>query len=45
MFETFSAAFDRKIFYVEGNGYLEMDDSAYATVAKQLNPAVRWWAE
>lgn len=43
MFATFERAFDQGIFYVDSNGYLEMDDEAYAVLAASLNPAVAWW--
>ncbi|MFN8074867.1 MAG: hypothetical protein U0Q15_05520 [Kineosporiaceae bacterium] len=45
MLTTIAAGFSQEIFFVDGSGYLEMDDSTYAEVAAQLNPGVPWWAE
>ena len=45
MLTTIAAGFERAIFFVDGNGYLEMDDLAYAGVAAQLNPGVPWWVD
>lgn len=43
MLVTLSSAFDRNIFYVDHNGYLEMDDLAFGALAAELNPEVEWW--
>jgi hypothetical protein len=45
MVATFTAAYERGVFYVDGQGFLEMDDDAYATLAATLNPKVPWWNE
>lgn len=39
------AGFERTLFFVDGDGYLEMDDLAFAVVAAELNPHVPWWVE
>ena len=40
---TLAAAFARGVFFVDGDGYLEMDDLAFAALAAELNPNVPWW--
>lgn len=45
MLMTIAAGFERAVFFVDGNGYLEMDDLAYAVVAAELNPGVPWWVD
>ncbi|MDQ0238925.1 hypothetical protein [Arthrobacter bambusae] len=45
MAATLAEAFDREIFFVDSNGYLEMDDLAFATLAAELNPRVPWWTD
>lgn len=45
MFRTLAEAFDRHVFYVDSEGYLEMDDLEFAALAAQLNPDVDWWIE
>jgi cell wall assembly regulator SMI1 len=43
MFTTLAAAFVAGVFFVDHDGYLEMDDSAFTAVAAALNPEVPWW--
>lgn len=43
MFATFAAAFDQGVFFVDSDGYLEMDDLVFADLAASLNPEVEWW--
>jgi len=45
MVDTLAAAFDRGVFFVDGDGYLEMDDLRFASVAAELNPGVSWWTD
>lgn len=45
MLKTLAAAYERGVFFVDANGYLEMDDAAFAEVAANLNPGVRWWTD
>jgi hypothetical protein len=45
MLRTLAAAFDRGVFYVDGKGYLEMDDRTFGALAGELNPTVKWWTE
>lgn len=45
MIETVAAGFDRGLFFVDSDGYLEMDDLAFATVAARINPDVAWWRD
>lgn len=42
---TVAEAFDRGVIYVDGNGYLEMDDHVFMDLAAELNPDVSWWRE
>jgi cell wall assembly regulator SMI1 len=42
MLETLAEGFDRRIFYVDARGYLEMDDLKFAWMAGRLNRRVRW---
>lgn len=43
MLATLAAAFERNIFFVSANGYLEMDDLAFGGLASELNADVDWW--
>lgn len=43
LIETLAVAFDRGVFFVDDEGYLEVDDPAFATVAAEINPDVDWW--
>lgn len=45
MAATLAAAFDRDIFFVDSNGYLEMNDMAFAAVAAELNPLIAYWTD
>lgn len=45
MVSTLAAAFERKVFFIDPNGYLEMDDDVYGAVAAEMNPGVAWWTE
>jgi cell wall assembly regulator SMI1 len=45
MLQTLAAAFDRAVFYVDANGYLEMDDMQFAALAASLNADVPYWSE
>lgn len=45
MIDTLTVAFDRRVFFVDSGGYLEMDDLAFAATAAELNPGVSWWSE
>lgn len=45
MLRTLAAGFDREVFFIDRGGYLEMDDSAFAELAAELNPDVRWWTD
>ncbi|WP_363250331.1 SMI1/KNR4 family protein [Microbacterium sp.] len=44
-FETISVAFQRGVFFVDESGFLEMDDFAFAELARQINPGIPWWSE
>lgn len=44
MVDTLAAALERGIVFVDGDGYLEMDDHTFAALARQLNPTIPWWA-
>jgi hypothetical protein len=43
MFATFVAAYERDVFFVDGDGNLDMDDGAYSLLASGMNPDVGWW--
>ncbi|MFV0462664.1 MAG: hypothetical protein ACK5MP_05635 [Nostocoides sp.] len=45
MMVTVAAGFDRGVFFVDPEGYLEMDDLVFAAVAAELNPRVPWWTD
>ncbi|WP_157498407.1 SMI1/KNR4 family protein [Leifsonia sp. Leaf336] len=45
MAATLVAAFDENVFFLDPEGYLEMDDLRFASLAGQLNPTVAWWSE
>lgn len=44
MLSTLATAFERRVFYVDGNGYLEMDDLVFAALAQELDPGLGRWA-
>lgn len=43
MLTTIAAAFERGIFFVDPNGYLEMNDLVFAELAANMNKDVAWW--
>lgn len=43
MLVTLAAAYVRGVFFMDGDGYLEMDDPAFEAIAAALNPNVAWW--
>ena len=43
MLTTLAVAFERGIFFVDANGYLEMNDLDFGTLAAELNNDVDWW--
>lgn len=43
MLMTIDAAYRDGVFFLDSEGYLEMDDEAYAQLAKRMNPSVEWW--
>lgn len=45
MLTTIAAGYERRIFFIDDNGYLEMDDLAFASMAAELNPGVPWWVD
>ena len=45
MLRTLVQAFERRTFFVDAGGYLEMDDLAFGTLAAELNPHISWWTE
>jgi hypothetical protein len=42
MLQTIDAAFERGVFYVPTDDYLEMDDLEFGSLAAELNPQVAW---
>lgn len=45
MFATIAEAFTRGVYFLDGDGYFEVDDAAYAALAAELNPEVGWWTD
>lgn len=45
MLSTLTQAFERGIFFVDADGYLEMDDLVFGKLAAELNPSIIWWTE
>ena len=45
MLSTLAAAFDEGIYYVDDDGYLEIDRVAFSSLAARLNPRVAWWKD
>lgn len=45
MTSTLAAAFERGLFFVDPDGYLEVDDLRFASLAAELNPGVAWWTD
>ena len=45
MLETIGEGFNRKIYFVDSDGCLDMDDAAFAELAAEMNPKVKWWTE
>lgn len=43
MMKTLAEAFQRGVFFVDSNSYLEMDDLAFGELAAELNPEIDWW--
>jgi hypothetical protein len=43
MMLALAQAFEREIFFVHQNGYLDMDDLVFGSLAAELNPDVAWW--
>lgn len=43
MCETVSVCFERGVFFVSREGYLEMDDASHSMIARQLNPTLEIW--
>lgn len=45
MLATLAEAFERGTFFVDTNGYLEMDDLEFGSLAAELNPQIEWWTD
>jgi cell wall assembly regulator SMI1 len=45
MLATIAAGHDRGLFFVDDNGYLEMDDLVFGSLAAEINPRVPWWVD
>jgi hypothetical protein len=45
MMSTLAEAFERRVFYVDSSGNLEMDDLVFFALAAELNPEVAYWRE
>jgi hypothetical protein len=43
LLRTLAEAFEREVFFVDPNGYMEMDDLVFGDLAAELNPDVSWW--
>ena len=44
MMETAAAAFDAGVYFVDGDGYLNLNDEEFAKLASDRNPSVAWWS-
>jgi len=42
---TLAEGFERHVFFVDDDGYLEMDDDQFGALAAQMNPSVPWWRQ
>jgi hypothetical protein len=42
---TLATAFERGMFFVDPNGYMEMNDLVFNGLAAELNPDVEWWRD
>ncbi|WP_344195364.1 hypothetical protein [Pedococcus aerophilus] len=45
MVNTTAAAYSEQVYFIDEDGYLEMDDLAFSRVASRLNPDVAWWQD
>lgn len=45
MCQTIAVCFERGVFFVSEQGYLDADDDGHAFVARQLNPSVILWKQ
>lgn len=45
MFATLAQGYERGTFYLDPDGYLEMDDLAFGDLATELNPDVAYWRD
>jgi hypothetical protein len=45
MLTTIAAGYERGVFCVDVDGYLEIEDLAFGSLAAELNPQVPWWAD
>ena len=43
--ETVAEGFERRIFYVDSDGYLEMDDLDFVDLAMEMNSDVAYWRD
>lgn len=43
MLNTVAEGFGRGVFYVDPEGYLEMNDLPFANLAAETNPSIAWW--
>lgn len=45
LISTLAEGFARGVFYVDPNGYLEMDDLVFGGLATEMNPDIAYWRE
>ncbi|WP_406830503.1 SMI1/KNR4 family protein [Pedococcus sp. KACC 23699] len=45
LLNTVAAAYLERVYFIDEDGYLEMDDSVFSEVARRLNPDVAWWQD
>jgi hypothetical protein len=45
MLETVAAAYREQVYFVDADGYLEMDDVVFGDLARRFNPDVAWWQD
>ena len=42
---TVAAAYRDHVYFIDDDGYLEMDDVMFGDLARRLNPEVAWWQD
>lgn len=45
MIATFATAFESGAIFVDGTGYVDVNDEAFNAIAARLNPDIPWWTD